>query len=173
MGMVVSSGDLEKRGAGGRGLRGLPPYCDEGVPGLGLPLMSAGSYDTVEGGGLDQSTEPLGVEDRNGDRGCALGIVGGIDGARPRLELGLEPGLEPYAVEAVGRWYLSGEAVGFLYEDSRSVLGLFLKVTRAFNVGERPTNVTCSWLRVRRRCSSVSASREDTGLGMRLGRAAL
>ena len=45
IGMVVSSVvALENSGAGGSGLRGLPPYCDEGVPGLGLPLRSTGSY---------------------------------------------------------------------------------------------------------------------------------
>lgn len=38
-------------GAGGRGLLGeLPPYLD-GVPGRGLPLISAGSY-AFEAGGL-------------------------------------------------------------------------------------------------------------------------
>lgn len=30
----------EKRGAGGSGLRGLPPYLELGVPGRGLPLIS-------------------------------------------------------------------------------------------------------------------------------------
>lgn len=45
IGMVVSAdADLENRGAGGKGLRGLPPYCVDGVPGLGLPLRSARSY---------------------------------------------------------------------------------------------------------------------------------
>ena len=144
MGIVAS---LENKGAGGSGLLGLPPYCEDGVPGLGLPLISAGSYETVDGGGRDQSTEPpLGVNGLNGDRGCAA-AVGGIDGARPRLELGLDP----YAVLAVGLWYLSGEALGFLYEGSRSVLGLLLNVTFAFRVCERPTKVKCCWLRVRRR----------------------
>lgn len=72
---------LAKRGAGGRGLRGLPPYLEDGVPGLGLPLMSAGSYGTLGGGGLDQSEDPLvGVSGRIGDersgetlRGFAVG----------------------------------------------------------------------------------------------------
>jgi len=31
------------RGAGGSGLLGLPPYLEEGVPGLGAPFRSAGS----------------------------------------------------------------------------------------------------------------------------------
>lgn len=55
--MVASSanvrglrGELEKSGAGGSGRRGLPPYWDEGVPGLGLPLRSEGSYATDGGG---------------------------------------------------------------------------------------------------------------------------
>jgi hypothetical protein len=49
----------ENSGAGGSGLRGLPPYLDEGVPGLGLPLRSAGSNWTfVGGGGLPRSEEP-------------------------------------------------------------------------------------------------------------------
>lgn len=37
-------------GAGGKGRLGLPPYLLDGVPGLGEPLMSAGSYGTVEAG---------------------------------------------------------------------------------------------------------------------------
>jgi hypothetical protein len=45
MGMVVSAAPplSENSGAGGRGLLGLPPYCEDGVPGRGLPLMSGGS----------------------------------------------------------------------------------------------------------------------------------
>lgn len=35
--------DPAKRGAGGRGRRGLPPYFELGVPGRGLPLRSEGS----------------------------------------------------------------------------------------------------------------------------------
>lgn len=101
MGIVASTGlefsEGAKRGAGGSGLRGLPPYCDDGVPGLGLPLMSAGSYDTLEGGGRDQSTEPLGVEGLIGEPRVAAG--GGMEGGLPRLE----PGREPYDVETVGR----------------------------------------------------------------------
>ena len=58
----------EKRGAGGNGLLGLPPYLEDGVPGLGLPLRSAGSKDRFEGGGLLYSEEPLeGVHGRVGD----------------------------------------------------------------------------------------------------------
>lgn len=56
------------RGAGGSGRFGLPPYLDDGVPGRGLPLISAGSYETVDAGGLGQSVEALdGVQDRDGD----------------------------------------------------------------------------------------------------------
>lgn len=46
----------EKRGAGGSGRLGLP-YLEEGVPGLGLPLMSAGSYGMFDGGGREDSDE--------------------------------------------------------------------------------------------------------------------
>jgi len=42
-------------GAGGSGRFGLPPYSEEGVPGLGMPLISAGSYATTDAGGLIQS----------------------------------------------------------------------------------------------------------------------
>lgn len=64
--MVVSSAILgsrdaglgpEKSGAGGNGRRGLPPYLEDGVPGRGLPLMSAGSYGMLEGGGRESSEE--------------------------------------------------------------------------------------------------------------------
>ena len=96
MGIVVSDAAplTEKSGAGGSGLRGLPPYNDDGVPGRGLPLMSAGSYETREG-----------VEGLTGERGFAVGR--GMDGALPRLELGREL----YALVAVGR-YLSGDVRG-------------------------------------------------------------
>ena len=82
-----SSAAPEKSGAGGRGRRGLPPYLDDGVPGRGLPLISAGSYETVDAGGRGQSEEPLvGVDGRidarrSGEmlRGLAVGkgMVGG------------------------------------------------------------------------------------------------
>jgi hypothetical protein len=76
--MVVSSGSLSlsdgsglpaaNNGCGGRGRFGEPPYCDEGVPGLGLPLMSAGSNDTLLGGGLPYSFDTLeGMKDIVGD----------------------------------------------------------------------------------------------------------
>ena len=75
--MVASSANVELRadapgpennGAGGNGLLGLPPYLEEGVPGLGLPLRSAGSKDRFEGGGLLSSEEPReGVQGRVGD----------------------------------------------------------------------------------------------------------
>ena len=71
-----------KSGAGGRGLRGVPPYSD-GVPGRGLPFRSAGSYDGRIG------------EERWGDRclGGALNVGGGSVGV-PRLEPGLECDLQ-------------------------------------------------------------------------------
>lgn len=69
IGMVVSATlDFENKGAGGRGLLGLPPYSEEGVPGLGLPLISAGSYCGAFGGGRTHSTEDLeGVLGRTGE----------------------------------------------------------------------------------------------------------
>jgi hypothetical protein len=57
----------ENRGAGGRGLLGLPPYLDEGVPGLGAPLRSTGS-NCASGGGLPRSEDTReGDHDRVGD----------------------------------------------------------------------------------------------------------
>ena len=88
--LLVAAGP-ENNGAGGRGRLGLPPYCEEGVPGRGLPLRSDGSYATFGGGGLDMSDEPLeGVHERTGEvrpgeRGIWDGISetegGGICGA--------------------------------------------------------------------------------------------
>lgn len=58
----------ENRGAGGNGRLGLPPYREEGVPGLGLPLRSAGSNCKLVGGGRVNSEDPLeGVHGRIGD----------------------------------------------------------------------------------------------------------
>lgn len=102
---------MAKSGAGGRGRRGLPPYLEDGVPGRGLPFISAGSYETLEGGGLDQSEEArVGVSGRMGDersgetfRGFAIGR--GMVGAWPRLE----PGLELWTVDAAGLKYRSGD----------------------------------------------------------------
>ena len=60
IGIVVSSvisfecrddADAANKGAGGSGRLGLPPYFDDGVPGLGLPFISAGSYAASTGGG--------------------------------------------------------------------------------------------------------------------------
>lgn len=76
--MVVRPGSLSlsdgsglpaaNSGCGGRGRLGEPPYCDDGVPGLGLPLMSAGSNGTLLGGGLLYSVETLeGMKDIVGD----------------------------------------------------------------------------------------------------------
>jgi hypothetical protein len=102
--------------------------------------MSAGSYGTLEGGGLDQSEEPLvGVsgrigEERSGEmlRGFAVGR--GIVGAWPRLELGLEL----CTVDAAGLKYRSVGILGALYEGLRLVLRLLFNVTVAFNVCARP-----------------------------------
>ncbi len=73
--IVASSATKEERelfapaksGAGGNGRRGLPPYLDEGVPGLGLPLISGGSNCTFAGGGLLNSFDPLVSQDLVGE----------------------------------------------------------------------------------------------------------
>jgi hypothetical protein len=83
---------VAKRGAGGRGRRGLPPYWEDGVP----------------GGGRDQSEEPrVGVsglmdEARSGEIFRGLAVGRGMVGVWPRLEPGLEAGLELWTVEAAG-----------------------------------------------------------------------
>lgn len=51
-------------GAGGNGRLGLPPYRVLGVPGRGLPLISARSY-----WGLVQSVERAGLQGRKGEPG--------------------------------------------------------------------------------------------------------
>ena len=112
------------------------------MPGRGLPLISAGSYGTLDGGGRDQSEEPrVGVSGRMGDersgeifRGFAVGR--GIDGVCPRLE----PGLELWTVDAAGLKYRSGEIRDALHDGFWSVLGL-LNVQVAFKVGARPMTV--------------------------------
>lgn len=101
----------ENNGAGGRGLLGLPPYLDEDVPGLGDPLISAGSYEAIDGG-LPRS-EPArdGVQDRVGDARAENGsyaVSGGRIGAPSTIEVDRE--LEDMTVG----WY-----------DLRGVLGLF------------------------------------------------
>lgn len=69
----------ENNGAGGKGLREPPPYRDDGVPGLGLPLMSAGSKGRVDGGGLAYSVEDFdGVHGLVGDeRPDGMGLYDG------------------------------------------------------------------------------------------------
>lgn len=92
IGIVVSANAaFENRGAGGSGLRGLPPYCEEGVPGLGLPFKSALSYCGAFVGARLQSTEFLdGVLGRTGEDVRLRGgsEYGGIEGVRERLEVG-------------------------------------------------------------------------------------
>ena len=56
---------LENRGAGGSGRFGLPPYFEDGVPGLGDPFKSAGSYGMFDGGGREDREER--DESREGD----------------------------------------------------------------------------------------------------------
>lgn len=112
----------------------------------------------TEAGGLGQSVETReGVEGLIGDRGLAVGR--GIEGARPKLELGREL----YAVDAVGR-YLSGEVRtdgGALYDGLGSVWDFlfFFSVTVALRVLVRPTKAVDS----RGRCSEswASATSED------------
>ena len=99
--MVASSAKMElraeapgpeNRGAGGNGRLGLPPYRLEGVPGLGVPLRSAGSNDKLEGGGLLNSEDPLeGVQGRAGEmRPLEYGTYddsgGAIEGAASTIE---------------------------------------------------------------------------------------
>lgn len=64
--MVVSPISVDSRpadrgpankGAGGSGRTVDPLYFDEGVPGRGLPLMSAGSYGILDGGGRTVSED--------------------------------------------------------------------------------------------------------------------
>ena len=55
-GLLAACGP-ENSGAGGKGRFGLLLYLEEGVPGRGLPLRSAGSYGMSAGGGRDTSDE--------------------------------------------------------------------------------------------------------------------
>lgn len=59
---------------------------------------------------------------------------------------------------------------GILYDLLLLVFGLFRRITVALREGELPTTVYV--LRVRWRLSSTSASRDDTGLGVRRPRVA-
>lgn len=87
-----------KSGAGGSGRFGLPPYSDEGVPGRGEPLSSAGSYGMFIDGGRIQSVfccEGVhgldGESDRIGDRGGMYAeaslLGGGMAGMSSRTDL--------------------------------------------------------------------------------------
>ena len=83
-------------GAGGKGLLGLPPYLELGVPGRDLPSISLGSNCTFGGGLAMNSLDPLlGLHDRVGEirplleygayepsDGFSGGAVSMIDGAR-------------------------------------------------------------------------------------------
>lgn len=94
--LLVGAPGPENSGAGGKGLLGLPPYREDGVPGLGLPSISGGSYCRFTGGGLVNSLDLLdGLHDRVGDilpldeygaYEASLGASGGaesiIEGAR-------------------------------------------------------------------------------------------
>src|SRR4051812_29419877 len=84
---VEVRGFIENSGAGGSGRRGLPLYVDAGVPGLGLPFRSAGSYRVETGGGGRLYSDEMrdGVHGRLGDSDAyetyelasGGGIVGG------------------------------------------------------------------------------------------------
>jgi hypothetical protein len=85
----------ENNGAGGRGRMGLPPYLDDGVPGRGLPLRSAGSYGMLDGGGRDESDDVRDGEyiregefrrGMNGKYEGASAVGGAIVGAVSRME---------------------------------------------------------------------------------------
>lgn len=87
----------ENSGAGGSGLRGLPPYFEDGVPGRGLPCRSTGSYAMFDGGGREDSDDVRErTDDRAGDREPLLGLYetygaallngGGMFGAVSRIE---------------------------------------------------------------------------------------
>ena len=102
----------ENKGAGGRGLLGLPPYRDDGVPGRGLPFRSAGSYAIGEMGRREDCEDVLdGVNVRVGDSGAygeyggAPVVGGGMVGAVSRMDGDCDRGREG---EALGR-YLEGE----------------------------------------------------------------
>lgn len=101
--MLVSCAWLDgaaNNGAGGNGRLGLPPYLVLGVPGRGLPLISARSYCVlvIDGAavGRTQSVERAGLHGRKGDPGrdeysglsTADAAGGGNTGTRRRLEGG-------------------------------------------------------------------------------------
>ena len=69
----------ENNGAGGRGRFGLRPCLEDGDPGRGLPLRSAGSYAMSGGGGRDDSEEVRDKRDRVGEP--LAGMYGRYDGA--------------------------------------------------------------------------------------------
>ena len=98
---------------------GDPPYCVEGVPGLGLPLMSAGSNGTLLGGGLAYSFDILETgeydlvgecsreEARYGMYPEASDIGGGIVGASSSIEVPREGGLALFT-----GWYVRESGLG-------------------------------------------------------------
>lgn len=100
--VLVEGAGAANNGAGGNGRLGLPPYLVLGVPGRGLPLRSARSYDELEtdggAGGRVQSVERAGLQGRNGEPGrdeysgasTTEAVGGGMAGTRRRLEGGRE-----------------------------------------------------------------------------------
>lgn len=106
----------EKRGAGGRGRLGLPPYLDDGVPGLGSPSRSTGSNCRGGGGTLLYSEDVReGLHDRAGETrplgeyGTYVVSGGGISGAESMIDAGRE-----CCIDDTDGWY-----------DLRAVYGLF------------------------------------------------
>lgn len=88
---------LEKRGAGGRGRLGLPPYLEDGVPGRGLPFNSEGSNERLVGGGRENSeTLDEGVHGLCGEppslpaKGTYVESGGGMARVSSLIELALE-----------------------------------------------------------------------------------
>lgn len=71
------------RGAGGSGRFGLwlPPYREDGVPGLGLPWICSGSKETLEAGGLGHSLPTAEVPTADGVHGLEgeIPLVGDPD----------------------------------------------------------------------------------------------
>lgn len=164
-----------KSGAGGNGLLGEPPYCDDGVPGRGVPLMSAGSYGTVDAGGRAYS-----FESRAGDRDLvgdcearddgryvaysgfgACMFVGRISGALSNTDGSLDSGRE-----AREGWYdRAGEAGLVVLVGASSLLSaLFLKRTLAvLDFGLLlDSELSTSWSRLLR---SLPAAGLATGAG--------
>jgi hypothetical protein len=80
-------------------------------------------------------------DERSGEMLRGLAVGRGMLGAWPRLELGLELGLELWTVDAAGLKYRSADILDALYAGPRSVLALLFNVMVALNVCARPMTV--------------------------------